>query len=468
MPTGDFVFTPQPGEVYHLRVAADNKVLARLPLPALASGSVTMSIPRAVVSAGQPITVQIRGAPNRCWCWPPAAVGPWTKKSLRSTAPSTEVTLDPPAGCDGVMRVTIYTTDGKDWRPEAERLVYRHPATYLKLEATLPASGVKAGDSVTLPITSRNEAGALTPSWLFAMLVDDSTLAAGDLSEANLPAALLLNTALTDPSKREGEGEGTLPLLPPGSPAAAKALDLVLATSGWQPLSPAAASQQLLSESAAKLPGLQPVIFSARTDLRAAIENADRAAKLRQDAAKLELIDQISNAVTARQNASQAAQAAAADLADYQQLPMTWLRHAVAVVFIVSVVLGTIMLVFGLIVLLRAKSSPRLQFVGSFAAMLLAVVIYLASSPLRMASDADPDAPVQAAAWLNHEPTKDVAILLGLALERVEIAQRERQTKEVRLPTSLTYNGLARDEMLGRAATTARVEPRRRIWRQGW
>src|SRR6185295_14946157 len=143
-----------------------------------------------------------------------------------------DIVLEPAAGVGGVMRVTVYVNDGDDWRPAAERLVFRQPAEQLKLTANFDkpqSKDYKQGDKVNLRIQSQNEKRVATPDWLYALVIDDKVLKSGEAEEPSMPAFFYLNADVRQPESLEDAN-----VLLSDALGAAKTFDLVLGTQGWR------------------------------------------------------------------------------------------------------------------------------------------------------------------------------------------------------------------------------------------
>ena len=307
-----------------------------------------------------------------------------------------EVELTPVAGVAGVMKVTLYEHVGDAWRPAAERLVFRQPAKFLKLSATFDkdkAGAFKPGGAVKLGIESRNEHGEAAPAWLHAMVIDEKTLHAPDAHEVSLPTFFYVNSDLSRPEDLE---DANIELS--DAPGAAKALDLFLGTQGWRRF--AAKTESLRSELTArkdqgKVTG--PAMLLAQTD--DAAKRFKSAVVAKQSELAQETTQQQAGLMSDRERAETAARAAAADLAWYQDSPMTWLRFGVGAAVALLMILGAALLVIGLVVALRARSSPRTLLGGSCLALFIAIVVFMAGRNLGI-SDADESAKAQLA-WLR-------------------------------------------------------------------
>jgi uncharacterized membrane protein YgcG len=381
---GDFTFTPKTGEVYHFRLRTGNKQLSRWPLPDVTTKGVTLTVAQPVVAAGKPLGIQVRSIDRQPVLVLVNCRGRTVDQQIvKASDRPTDVTLEPVPGCHGVMSVTVYVEDGSNWRPVAERLVYRQSGAFLDLSPPLEKA-YKPGASVNLGFESRNEKGELTPSWLHAMVIDQKALHPADAQETTLPTYFLLASSLDDPASLEDAD-----ILLSDSPDAAKALDLFLGTQGWRRFVPQPPGMPTLVAAgpAKDATAGQLAIFSAGTNLATVFDNYTKALqKERQDLGE-EIEGKQTTLLGEREAADSRIAAAATALSAYQQLPMTWLRQSVAILLVVLIAVGAVLLLVGLIVAVRARSSPRVLLAGSFTVLLFGIVLFAGTSGLRTAED---------------------------------------------------------------------------------
>jgi anti-sigma factor RsiW len=387
---GSFTFSPKAGEAYIFGLTSGDKVLSRHPMPAVAASGISLSVPQAVVPAGQSIVAKIRGPEHTPLLVLVNCRGRIVdQKIVTSAAEVSDITLDPAPGSHGVMRMTVYAKDGENWRPAAERLVYRQPREFLKLSAAVEepaARKAKADDSVKMRIESRNENDALTPAWIYALVTEEASPGKSATQETSLPAYFLLTTSLPEP-----EGLDDADVLLTDSPAAAKALDLFLGTAGWRRFVPqAAAEPTLVAENQKDAKGAEPTLFIAGTNLDAVQSRYTRALREQQAERGQDIERQRFDLRNDRESAAYTALLAAAAIEEYQQRPMIWLRYGTALSLIVLLAAGVVLILVGLIVAIRARSSPRSWLVSSCGVLLAAILLFGGTSSLRHGGDSEP------------------------------------------------------------------------------
>jgi hypothetical protein len=378
---GAFTFTPKSGEMYRLRLAAGDKQLDRLPLPQAVASGVTLSTTAGVVPAHQPLRIQLRSTQRRQVLVLVACRGRTVdQKIVEVGEQSTDVTLDPLPGASGVLRVTVYDKVDDGWQPAAERLLYRVPGEYLNLSAKLSK---EPGNQMRMRLEARTEANVLIPAWLHAMVWDEKGPRAGGPS---LPAFFFVTSELREPQDLEDADI----LLTSGS-AAAKAADLFLGTQGWRRFSqqPRGALAKLVAsrEGRSAASGSEPTVLAAGTYLKGIQERSARVLHDRTEILARQAEGRFTQLQLDRANAVNAEQLTAAKLAAYEQEPLTILRWCVAGVLVLLILAGALQLLAGLVVAWRARRSPRMLLGGAFACLLVAVVLFASSQPLRIVTE---------------------------------------------------------------------------------
>jgi anti-sigma factor RsiW len=448
-----FTFTPRAGEVYFFRLVSAGRQLERVELPPTLPSGVALTIPEAVVGPDQPLRMQVRSMLPKPLLVLASCRGHLVDQKIIDNATTlTDLALEPVAGVGGVMRVTVYTQDTAGWHPAAERLAYRRPRAGLKVTADLkkgPGKSYKPGEQVNMTIETRAKGDALTPSWIFAAVMDEQSLLPGDTPEASLPAYFLLGTSLPDPQELEDAD-----FLLSDAASAASALDLLLGTHGWRRF----AAQP--TSTTKGLPALEiigdqkkveaPALFVAGTQKEVMFDSFKRAVKQDREALARE-VDNWREALQAeRSHAEMQAHMAAAELEDYKRLPLVWLRYASALCLVILILVGAGLLVIGLFKVLRGRASPRWWLASSMAAMAMALVVYMSSYFTRNAGDTDAAASVF---WLNQGKMRfpeldfmpEVAKQQNLAAQQQDLAARA--DKASKISNSVYAANMPRKEM---------------------
>jgi hypothetical protein len=376
---GSFIFTPRFGDSYRAKLSAAGKSIDSAPLPRVLVEGVSLTTPSGVLSANDPVRVQVRDTRRGMLLVLLSCRGQTVdQKLVQADENTTEVTLEPIQGAGGVLRVTAYEKASGGWQPAAERLIYRMPAEYLQLSARLEKG---TGQNARLRLESKTEAGVPTPVWMHAMCTADRGKISGP-SEPGLPVFFLAASEL-----KGAEDLEDVEVIINDAKKAPRALDLFLGTHGWRRF-----SQQ---------PELAPPALMAAGDVRSVPADAQSAlvtAGTRPDNVReryqRELVQRstlLASTMTGRaaqlqaqrDSAVSAAEQATQGLAEYEQLPLQVLRLSVAYLILALIVAGALQLLAALVVAVRARRSPRLLLAGSCCALLLAVVVYLVTPGLR-------------------------------------------------------------------------------------
>jgi hypothetical protein len=250
---GEFTFTPEASRQYKA---------AGFDLPPVKADGVVLSVPDGVTGPGQPIRLTLASAVAKRSLW----VGAYVRglpvahaKAVAEAGRSVDVTLQPADGApDGVTRITVFeeVPGGVD-KPVAERLVFRRPATGLKLGvAARTADGSDSfapGDTVRLDVSAATEANEPTPAVLWAAVVRHSAATAAGPTHRSMPAHFYLAGEVRSPDELEHAD-----FLLSDHPAAGRSLDLVLGTQGWRRF-----AEQAPEQFRAKSPADAEYLFAA-------------------------------------------------------------------------------------------------------------------------------------------------------------------------------------------------------------
>jgi uncharacterized membrane protein YgcG len=384
---GSFVFAPEFGPLYRLRLMAGGKQIDQVPLPPALQGGVGLTALDPVAGSGEPLRLKVRGSKDAELLVLATCRGAVVdQKTVRGTAQHSQVVLEPAAGSRGVIRVSVYEKTDNFWRPAAERLVYRTPGEHLKILPSVrggQGKKLKAGDSLRVEIDARTEKDVPAAAWLHAWTVQ----ADGDLAhQSDLPEYFYLTSELKD-----GEALDISRLVSADSNPAREELDLLLGTQEARLAASPQPTGKALATAASGVPTAfgQTALFHAGTDPSAALQRreqeiADLEVKLQRDMSQRR---QELEAEQARAVSVVAARAEA--LAEFERLPGVWLRYAVAALLAGLLVLGAALLAAAALVAVRRRTSPRPYLVGAFAVLFFALILYPSTSALRTTDDAE-------------------------------------------------------------------------------
>lgn len=230
---GRFEFTPGAHDHYFLRISQPSGIKTIYPLPEAKLAGAVIRADKDVYKRGQPISLQVA-------C---------TDKSFRVTAAKREVevahsdvkkdtgahlraasfssvSLPLPAEVDGVLTITVWDKSGV---PLAERLVFREPASPLKISITADKKSYVPGDSTKLTIKTTDAQGKPVSAVVGLTVTDDSVLEMVDKREQapHLPVMVFLEPEVKDLADAQV-------YMDPANARASIATDLLLGTQGWR------------------------------------------------------------------------------------------------------------------------------------------------------------------------------------------------------------------------------------------
>jgi uncharacterized protein YfaS (alpha-2-macroglobulin family) len=239
---GVFSFTPNPDYHYTLQVTKPSSVTEIFELPKVkpAKHGIALSVPDAVVPAGAPVQVFVRGLEignaGTVVVRQREKVVASEKFQFLSGLPATEPgdTNNDIAGFElvlsdevsGILTVTAYDDDGK---PFAERLVYRAPKNQVNIEIMPDSAQYTPGGEVQLTIKTTDQDGNPIAAVAGVTVTDDAVLEMIETREQapNLPAMVFLEQEVQDLADAHV-------YLDPNNEDAAEQLDLLLGTQGWR------------------------------------------------------------------------------------------------------------------------------------------------------------------------------------------------------------------------------------------
>jgi hypothetical protein len=231
---GSFIFTPELKKNYRLVLDSPIGIPRTFGLPESKEHGVVMTIPEGVVENN--IEVELMSVERRRVL----LVGAYCRgrvldhKVVRAGGNQpVSVTLRPDRAVGGVYRITVFeairTGDDVEFRPLAERLIYRKNTAQLDITCVPERGAYQPGELVRLMLKARNERMALTPTLAMVAVVDERVLKPDLKTSRGLPAHFFLATEVRNPEDLENAD-----FLLSDHPRAAQALDLLLGTQGWR------------------------------------------------------------------------------------------------------------------------------------------------------------------------------------------------------------------------------------------
>jgi hypothetical protein len=400
---GQFTFTPRFGEVYQFRVIANRREVVFLPmpgnampnLPQIKQNSLALSTPTSVLTATDPLRVHLWTTKKNAELLVVASCRGRIvdQKELVAAEKFTEVVLEPAPGASGVLRITVFEKpqSENEWRPLAERLVYRLPGEYLKLSA-MPHKGTRKayglGEKIELHLEAWNESQAPMAAWLNVLVIDSKAQSPADVAQPGVGAFFLMTTELRQPEDLENAD-----FLLADVPGAAEALELYLGTQGWRTFRDSATSgpTKMTIQNAGNTE-LVPALFAGGTRLANVHERFRRKLDQERLDRRKDAERTVEDLDRERDHAVSAWNRAEDELNDYRQMPLRYVRPAMGVLIWLLMAVGVAWLLAALVVVLRRQRSPRFYLVSAFCTLLLTVVVYGVTGRLRTdLGDAGPD-----------------------------------------------------------------------------
>ncbi len=224
---GRFVFTPQKGESYELKITQPAGIATRYPLPdAKESGVVLTSLSDTANEKGMLFFNVTATESGKYDFWISRREMQETSTRLDLKAGETFRMPMPTGDFDGVMRATIRTTQGQ---PLAERLVFVPPREQVKIEIEADAKQYTPGGRAKLKIRTTTADGKPVSAVVGLNVTDDSVLEMIDRREQSpsLPVMVLLEDEVQDLADAHV-------YLDPNNEKAPLAVDLLLGVQGWR------------------------------------------------------------------------------------------------------------------------------------------------------------------------------------------------------------------------------------------
>ncbi len=211
---------------YFVKVVKPAGITHLTALPKVATQGVSLRAQQAVVGAGEALGFQVaatkEGAYRLMLCLKEKEVSS-VRLELKA-GQSEAVFLNPSADVDGVLRATLFDSDGK---PLSERLVYRKSAQQLNIEVSAPAQAVP-GEKVELTVRTSNSKGEPVSAVVGLTVTDDAVLEMIERRKQapRLPAMVLL--------EQEVDHLEDAHVYLSNDARSALALELLLGTQGWR------------------------------------------------------------------------------------------------------------------------------------------------------------------------------------------------------------------------------------------
>jgi hypothetical protein len=244
---GSVTFVPRTGERYRLEIDEPEHYRNSPKLPRVSSSQpALLTTGIGVFEPGKPLAFNIRALETGL----PLVVSAWCRgvhvgqSALVSQEGANSVVVELADHAAGVVRLTVFDYSSSPPAPLSERLIYRRPARKLQLDCEVPEAAV-AGEALGLRVAALDEDGEGADA-VFGVAVVDRGAWSHALKRPTLPEAFLLPREFDDSPLLDHTG-----MLLEESASSAVALDLLLGTSGWRRVEPAAApsSQHLAAAS---------------------------------------------------------------------------------------------------------------------------------------------------------------------------------------------------------------------------
>ncbi|MFO0809348.1 MAG: alpha-2-macroglobulin family protein [Gemmataceae bacterium] len=196
-----------------------------------------------------------------------------------------DLDLVPEDGLGGVTRVTVFEEQGGEPKPElrpvAERLVYRQPATRLKLAIKPDKARYTPGEKVSVAVSATNEKGDPAAAVVSMGVVNQSVVTMADeKTYRSMPTFVYLTSEVRTPDELEHAD-----VLLGDHPKASTALDLLLGTQGWRRFVESVPGDQRPPASGA---GANVALLKMRSALPAEVQRTSLELELGRVRAKLE------------------------------------------------------------------------------------------------------------------------------------------------------------------------------------
>ncbi len=225
---GRFEFTPKAKGKYLLKITEPAGIKTTYPLPEVKSTGGVIQAAEDRTLRGEPVRLKVGSA----------KAGKLTVTLTRrenevaslklgmAGGEVKEISLTPPQSADGVLIATVWDEGG---RPLAERLIYRQPASGLRVTVKPESTTYVPGDPVNVTVETTDESGRPVGAVVGLTVTDDSILEMIEKREQapRLPVMVLLENDVRELADAHVYLDET-------NPTAAQAVDLLLGTQGWR------------------------------------------------------------------------------------------------------------------------------------------------------------------------------------------------------------------------------------------
>lgn len=375
---GYFDFTPDPKETYFVRITTPAKV-ENIPAPFARLGIRTTGVvlqvcdpcdehaPKAVGKQADPIHVTLRRQGPAlnvllvAHCRGQIIDQRWVE--LRKDP--IDVTLQPAADVQGMIRVTAFEVLGGGLEPIAERLVYRAPTQRLDLKFTPDRARALPSERRTAKIEALDEAGKPASGWLLASVVDERF----QTKPQSLSAHFLLFNEI-----RGGADLDDASILVRESPKSLEVLELFLGTQGWRRYVTAQAPVQ----AGAGRGKVTPLVFSTEN---MPLETLNKRQQDKIDAAVFEVrkkeLAEEQQLLADRHRFEAAVNVLVAKAQDFESQVQLWLRLSLGIVLSGFLLAGLILMGIGTYRIIRRRKSPTPAVLSAFGCLAACLVLFL-------------------------------------------------------------------------------------------
>jgi alpha-2-macroglobulin-like protein len=224
---GRFEFTPKENHQYKLKITEPAGIQTTFPLPPVKAEGAVIRATRDLFRKHEPVRVGIASTTKDV-----IVTLARREVMLSRQVPASgdgrqaTVTFELPDSADGVLTVTVWDAGG---RPLAERLVFREPASSVRVTVSPDTKTYSPGAKTSLSVQTTDERGVPTSAVVGLTVTDDSVLEMIDKREqpARLPVMVFLESEVRELADAHI-------YLDPNNDKSELAVDLLLGTQGWR------------------------------------------------------------------------------------------------------------------------------------------------------------------------------------------------------------------------------------------
>jgi uncharacterized protein YfaS (alpha-2-macroglobulin family) len=229
---GRFIFTPEKGMTYRLKLLEPSGITRTWPLPEVRDIGTVIRTTAEVYPRGEPISLRVLTTePGPLTVTLRKFENELVSLKIRGADKAGEeamatATFTPPSGIDGVLIATVWNSRHA---PVAERLIFREPAKAVQVKVTASRPRYIPGAPATVTVTTTDEHGEPQSAMVGLTVTDDSVLEMIEKREQapRLPVMVYLESDVRELADAHV-------YLDRGNPKAPLALDLLLGTQGWR------------------------------------------------------------------------------------------------------------------------------------------------------------------------------------------------------------------------------------------